>query len=141
ATAESGGKSKVPPPPPIYISEADRQAQQRAESRPLLPQNTIQGGAGLNKPMIITGESGSGSAYIMTGSEHKDDSQKKTGKSSFLAAGSFVEAAIITGADFGAGKQTQANPQPSLLRIQNNAFLPGGARYQMRDCFALASGY
>lgn len=59
----------------------------------------------------------------------------------YLPAGSFAKVVLLTGLDAGAGQQTRANPQPVLLRVQNNAQTPGGGRYQMKNCFLIGSAY
>lgn len=62
----------------------------------------------------------------------------------FLPSGSFAPVAIISGLDAGAGEETQKNPQPVLLRIQDNATVPsmqGMIKYKLKGCFLSAVSY
>lgn len=130
-------KNSIPPPPPIYVNK-DEAKQQRSN----LPNNTI---ANIQKPIakapiIIKGDEKSNANVLMGNQIEKN---KKTNRriNNYLPEGSFVKATLLTGADFGAGKQTQSNPQPTLLRLQSDAVLPGMATYKLKNCFAIASGY
>ncbi|MHB0929168.1 MAG: TraB/VirB10 family protein [Candidatus Nanopelagicales bacterium] len=57
----------------------------------------------------------------------------------YLPAGSFAPVALLNGLDAAASVTAQANPQPVLLRIQDNAVLPGSAHYDLKSCFVIAS--
>lgn len=130
-------KQKIPPPPPIYVNK-DEAKQQRSN----LPNNTL---PDVQKPIarsptIIKGDTKGGS-NVLVGSQ-LIKTQKATRRiNNYLPEGSFAKATLLTGADFGAGKQTQSNPQPTLLRLQSDAVLPGMASYKLKSCFAIASGY
>jgi len=58
-----------------------------------------------------------------------------------LLTGAFVRIVMLNGIDAGTSSQTMANPEPVLLRVQDNAVLPGSAKYKLRSCFILADGY
>lgn len=132
--------AKTPPPPPIYIADRDRDNNAVSTPRSNLPSsNSVQGGRVSSSPMIITGSTTSDSVITGSSLSKKESSNRKPG--TYLPAGSFVRGTLITGADFGAGKQTQSNPQPVLIRLQTDATLPGRAAYKLKECFAIASGY
>ena len=58
-----------------------------------------------------------------------------------LPTGSFVKVVLLNGVDAGTSSQTRSNPEPVLLRVQDNAVLPGSAHFRLRSCFILGSSY
>ena len=58
----------------------------------------------------------------------------------FIPPGSFAKVALLSGIDSGTSEYTRANPQPVLMRVQDNAMLPQG-RYATKSCFVLGSSY
>jgi conjugal transfer pilus assembly protein TraB len=66
---------------------------------------------------------------------------KKNPNSGLLVAGAFAPIALLNGLDAGTAATAQSNPQPVLMQIQDNAILPGSARYTLKSCFALGSAY
>ena len=66
---------------------------------------------------------------------------KKNANAGQMPAGSFAPAVLLNGLDAGTSNMTRTNPQPVLLNIQDHATLPGAAKYQLRSCFILTSGY
>lgn len=128
---------KIPPPPPIYLSKED--AEQRRSN---LPSNTTTNTQKpiARSPIIIKGDAKGGS-NVLVGNQPKKTHKTNRRINNYLPEGSFAKATLLTGADFGAGKQTQSNPQPTLLRLQSDAVLPGMASYKLKSCFAIASGY
>lgn len=67
-------------------------------------------------------------------------SYKKNEKAGELPL-SFAPMSLLNGIDAGASQATQSNPLPVLIRISDNATLPGAARYKLKSCFALGTGY
>lgn len=59
----------------------------------------------------------------------------------YIPAGSFMGVALLNGVDAGTSTETQSNPEPVLMRIQQNAILPGNAHYQLKSCFVIGSAY
>lgn len=59
----------------------------------------------------------------------------------YIPAGTFVRVALLGGVDAPTGGQAQSNPHPILMRAQDNAFLPNRYRFEIRECFLLASSY
>ena len=62
-------------------------------------------------------------------------------KGAFLPAGSFTRAVLLGGIDAPTGGQAQKNPQPVLLRLQDNAVLPNRYRYAVKECFIVGAAY
>lgn len=65
----------------------------------------------------------------------------KNPNSGLLVAGAFAPVALLNGLDAGTAATQQSNPQPVLMQIQDNAILPGSAKYSVKSCFALGSAY
>jgi conjugal transfer pilus assembly protein TraB len=61
--------------------------------------------------------------------------------SGMLPAGAFAPVALLNGLDAGTASANQANPQPVLMNVQDQATLPGSAKYRLKSCFVLASAY
>ncbi|KXS30494.1 MAG: putative TraB pilus assembly, partial [Candidatus Gallionella acididurans] len=66
---------------------------------------------------------------------------EKDSNTGYVPAGSFVRVALLAGVEAPTGGQAQTNPEPILLRTQDNAFLPNRFRYDIKECFILASSY
>lgn len=72
--------------------------------------------------------------------EVKPESIQDT-RTGYVPAGSFVRVVLLGGLDAPTGGQAQTNPHPILMRTQDNAFLPNRYRFEIKECFILASGY
>ncbi|MBK3779947.1 hypothetical protein G3A43_06740 [Paraburkholderia aspalathi] len=59
----------------------------------------------------------------------------------FLPAGSFAAATLISGVEAFTGGTAQSQPQPVVVRVDQNAVLPNAAHYQIKGCHVLASVY
>lgn len=57
----------------------------------------------------------------------------------FLPAGSFAAATLISGVEAFTGGTAASQPQPIVVRIDENAILPNAGRYQIKGCHVLAS--
>lgn len=60
-------------------------------------------------------------------------------KKGFLPGGSFAAATMISGVEAFTGGTAQSQPQPIVLRVDQNAVLPNAANYQIKGCHVLAS--
>lgn len=147
-----GDDAGVVPPPPVVRRDGDSgraslpPRQQASNQGGVIPSQfpQLQKDEGPADPIVLDGSSGESSARILRNEEvQQDDDEEDLGppKAGFLPMGSFSEVAMLTGADFGAAERTRNNPQPVLFRIQNDAFLPGSARYRLSDCFGMGGGY
>lgn len=146
-----GDDPGVVPPPPVARRDGDSgraglpQRQQASTQGGVMPSQLpqYQKDEGPADPIVLNGSSGEPNARILRNDEVQQDDEEDLGppKAGFLPMGSFSEVAMLTGADFGAAERTRNNPQPVLFRIQNDAFLPGSARYRLADCFGMGGGY
>lgn len=68
-------------------------------------------------------------------------SYKKNTFAGFLPPGAYAPIVLLHGLEAGTATSNQSNPQPVVLRIQDFATLPGSAKYDLKSCFSVASGY
>lgn len=54
---------------------------------------------------------------------------------------SFTKAVLLGGLDAPTGGQSQSNPHPVFLRLEDDAMLPNKFRGQVRECFVVGAGY
>jgi len=125
------------PPPPLSREERERAA---------LPPRTAgeaQGPARPERdaPWVLDGSEQPDERVLTAPETSEDETEDEFPMAGFLPMGAFSEIAMLTGADFGASDRVRSNPQPVLMRVQDDAFLPGRARYHLADCFAMGSGY
>jgi conjugal transfer pilus assembly protein TraB len=66
---------------------------------------------------------------------------KKNTQNGLMVAGAFAPVVLLNGIEAGTSSGSRSNPLPVLIRVQDNATLPGAAKYQLKSCFVLASGY
>ena len=59
----------------------------------------------------------------------------------WLPMGGFFTAILLNGVEAGTGSNAEANPQPVLMRVTDNAILPNMYRYRIASCFVLGSAY
>lgn len=59
----------------------------------------------------------------------------------YLPAGSFARAALLTGLDAPTGGVAQTNPVPVLLSLIDGGRLPNRLRHRVQECFVTAAGY
>lgn len=96
----------------------------------------------LDRPVPTTQQdSGIASFEVSSTQEAKKDSAPADTKTGYVPAGSFVRVALLGGLDAPTGGQAQTNPHPILMRTQDNAFLPNRYRFEIKECFILASSY
>lgn len=111
------------------------------------------GGAGVaspgegKKPGILSIDLGDGSAAWQGGNDEDGKPQNPDGKArprdirEYLPAGTFIRAALLSGLDAPTGGQAQSNPQPVLLRLEDDGTLPNQFSSRVRSCHLTAAGY
>jgi conjugal transfer pilus assembly protein TraB len=121
ASAEHAGVSKsLPAVPPPFTSEADAPP---AEPLVFKPEKTA-----LTSP--------NAGPELEAKVRYKRNTQ-----SGMMVAGAFAPVVLLNGLDAGTSSGSRSNPEPVLMRVQDHAVLPGSAKYQLRSCFLLGSGY
>lgn len=93
-------------------------------------------------PVSVTQQaSGIASFEVSSIQEMKQPPAPADTRTGYVPAGSFVRVALLGGLDAPTGGQAQTNPHPILMRTQGNAFLPNRYRFEVKECFILASSY
>lgn len=62
-------------------------------------------------------------------------------KAGLLLAGSFAGATLLSGVEAFTGGTAQSQPQPVVVRVDENAILPNAARYDIQGCHILLGVY
>lgn len=129
----------VPPPPPTFpAATAAGQGSSATPASvmiPLAPSMAVP-----QEPRIFKPEAKAASAA--SGDTVKAKVRyTKNPYSGFLPAGAFAPVALLNGLDAGTSSATQANPLPVLMTITDQATLPGAAKYSVKSCFVLGTGY
>lgn len=142
-TPPLSGLPPLPPPPrpsagaynagePLALGSAPAQAS--------LTRVSLSGGAATG---VAAGPAGAGTAA--TGGASAEAGRSDMGASghsldNFLPV-SFTRAILLGGLDAPTGGQSQSNPHPVLLRLEDNAMLPNRFRGQVRECLVIGAGY
>ncbi|MGC8519381.1 MAG: TrbI/VirB10 family protein [Steroidobacteraceae bacterium] len=141
-----------PPPPPVPSEPSVSGALNGTASIPQMSapplENSSPGQSAPDGPYVFSPKPIA--AVIATHHAHKAYVAAKSASSGahhgipgsgILLTGSFVKVALLNGVDAGTSSQTRSNPEPVLLRVQDNAVLPGSAQFKLRSCFMLGSAY
>ncbi|MHB1826609.1 MAG: TraB/VirB10 family protein [Steroidobacteraceae bacterium] len=155
----SGGASGAelppppPPPPPVPASSSVSGESGSASPAPTMNAPPLEGGDGgqavpegpyvfAPKPLADAKVTSSGEpAGRNTNALKTARTAKMPSGTGILLTGSFVKVALLNGVDAGTSSQTRSNPEPVLLRVQDNAVLPGSTHFRLRSCFMLGSAY
>lgn len=73
--------------------------------------------------------------------EPKDEYKNRQHIESYIPAGSYAKAILLSGVDVSAGVSSQASPKPVLLRLVDHGSLPNKAVGQMKECRIIAAAY
>lgn len=125
--------SVLPPPPGMPYEKAKEFGDEKTNVETLTRRNTTN-----DKPLVFKAkddnyDTGKGDVDVES---HFVENEY----AGFLPPGSFAKVALLSGIDSGTSEYTRANPQPVLMRVQGNAFLPQG-KYSVKSCFVLGSSY
>jgi len=80
-------------------------------------------------------------SFDVSDAEPEAAEKKEEGAKTYIPAGSFMRVVLLGGLDAPTGGQSQNDPQPVLMRVQDNAFLPNRYRARVKECFMLGSGH
>lgn len=101
--------------------------------------------SGSTDPMIFEAPGKTGGDALnsgLSGNRGKASVQyKKNPNAGLLPAGAFAPVSLLNGLDAGTSTTTQSNPMPVLMNITDQATLPGAAKYRIKSCFVLGTGY
>ena len=134
-----------PPPPPVPQSPSVSGVSSSSSSLPEMNAPPLESaGGGQSAPQGPYVFAPKPLAKPVSGGFHHaalNGASKAPSGTGILLTGSFVKVALLNGVDAGTSSQTRSNPEPVLLRVQDNAVLPGSAHYNLRSCFMLGSAY
>ncbi|MGV0005375.1 MAG: TraB/VirB10 family protein [Candidatus Porifericomitaceae bacterium WSBS_2022_MAG_OTU9] len=116
-----------PEPPPVII----------ADQVPPLPNSPF----GLDKEVIDFTTDDKVFAISVLAKDTAADQPAPQQMASYLPAGSFAGAALLTGLDAPTGGNGRSNPVPVLLTLTNSGTLPNRWRHQVQECVVTAAGY
>lgn len=138
---QSTGRSMPTTPPPGF-SGADVRGPQslgaaHAPGRNPTNGHDLSGAPQNNRPLGVMNVSVSPSEDALVPA--KTEKQRTT--ENYIFSGAITQAILLSGMDAPTGGQAQSNPHPVLLKLTNLSILPSHLRYDMRECFVLASGY
>ena len=91
-----------------------------------------------SSPTLLNGLQSAAKALPTAVAKYKFSSNANAG---YLPAGAFANITLLNGLDAGTSQTAQAQPQPVIANIVDNAILPGNASYKLRNCFLVGSGY
>jgi conjugal transfer pilus assembly protein TraB len=138
-----GSNPPAPPIPPVRgVSTSTGQLPPVLDLPPTMPGSAApypsQDPMVFDAPAIVpkSEETNNSGNLVKTKSEFKKNPQ-----AGLIPAGAFAPIALLNGVDAGTATSTQSNPMPVLMRITDQATLPGSAKYKLKSCFALASAY
>lgn len=131
-----------PPPPPKPLGSASTSVAPPTGGMPLLVPDSM---PVAQEPRIFKPEAKASASTSAASAEAEGVKAKikytKNPYSGFLPAGAFAPVALLNGLDAGTSQATQANPLPVLMTITDHATLPGNAKYSVKSCFVLGTGY
>lgn len=132
----------APPEPPKSLrppASAPVTTQPIAPPAPTAPPSTVQ--KEVSEPKRAPAR-----AFLPTSLKASEDTQATrieamvpNAKKGFLPGGSFAQGTMISGVEAFTGGTAQSQPQPIVLRLDENAVLPNAANYQIKGCHVLAS--
>lgn len=80
-------------------------------------------------------------SFVETPDEESKAAEKKDEPIAYLPSGSILTGVLLNGMDAPTGNAARKDPFPATLRIQKEAILPNRFRSDVRECFAIISGY
>lgn len=147
-SANNGGLGSIvnlPPAPPDAPSRLTVPPSIRVGQPNALPDMPTQALPVNNEPMVFPAPAVEGKATdataIAAGGVEARSSYKKNANAGLIPAGAFAPISLLNGVDAGTATSTQSNPMPVLMRITDQATLPGSAKYRLKSCFVLATAY
>jgi conjugal transfer pilus assembly protein TraB len=73
--------------------------------------------------------------------ERRKKEEEEQKKKVYMPPGALFAGVLLNGADISVSGYLRENPIPVLIRVKRDAILPNYYNLQVRECFALASGY
>ncbi len=121
----------LPPPPALAPGGRNQSGSTRTTSAP----------GETNQPGILSISLAPGSGNARSGDKGGSGTSGDKNIRTFVPAGSFGRAILLSGVDAPTGGLAKTNPQPVLLEMQDNGTLPNGFRSRMKRCFFTAAAH
>lgn len=128
----------LPPPPPVSRSTGALTGSNGIDSPGL--GNISEAASGLVRVTLRDPSKPSSAQVVAGGAAGKDSDAKSSNVDTYLPV-SFTRGILLGGLDAPTGGQSQSNPHPILIRLEDNAVLPNRFRSQVKECFVVAAGY
>lgn len=129
---------KLPPPPPPPSAQTLGPSPGMPPGTPL----TLHDPAVASLVRVSLGEATkAGPQTPSPASSAKTGTDATTGSVESYLPVSFTRGILLGGLDAPTGGQSQSNPHPVLIRLEDNAVLPNRYRSNVRECFVIAAGY
>ncbi len=77
----------------------------------------------------------------LSGNSTKQDNAKRVETVDSYLPVSFTRGILLGGLDAPTGGQSQSDPPPVIIRLEDNAILPNKFRSNVKECFVIAGGY
>lgn len=147
-SANTGGLGPVAPPmaPPAPPEPPPRLMPPGSAAAPGIP--PVLGSAGGDaSPMVFDApaETRNETARAIANGAPPEAAAKQTMRKNpnagLIPAGSFAPVSLLNGLDAGTSSATQTNPLPVLVNVTDHATLPGAAKYRLKSCFILGTGF
>lgn len=138
ALANSGGLggSNVPPPPPLPVGLPPTPKATASSVPDLSADIPAPAPKVFAAPPLQTSEASPGGEAVSSKVRYV-----KNPAAGMIPAGAFAPVALLNGVDAGTSATTQSNPLPVLMRVTDQATLPGSASYRLKSCFVLGTAY
>ncbi len=147
----TGGLSSLgattPPPPPTPVIRAPQvgapaSTGKAPELPAMMPSSSVPAEPLMfEAPAKNSDASTSGTSTQAGATSNAKTTYKKNASAGMLPAGSFAPVSLLNGLDAGTSTATQSNPMPVLMNVTEQATLPGAAKYRLKSCFVLGTGY
>lgn len=132
ASASNGAVTLVPPPVPARPASSASPGGQTSAS------------SGIQRVTLSSPASNNNTSAAAPGAASAKENMaaaesRHVGR--WIPAGSFTRGTLLGGLDAPAGGQSQSNPHPVLVKLQNNSILPNRFRTRTRECHVVGAGY
>ena len=125
---------KLPPPPPAPSAQTPGPSPGMPPGTPLT----------LHDPAVaplVRVSLGNATQAPSPATSARTAAEPSTGSVESYLPVSFTRGILLGGLDAPTGGQSQSNPHPVLIRLEDNAVLPNRFRANVRECFVIAAGY
>lgn len=136
--------------PPRFATELGSRESQRAQALPNEPSTVSAPGVGIMRVVVadkreapatptVGRDEGARADSSGVDAAPREESRRQVG--TWLPAGSFSQAILLSGLDAPTGGQAQSNPHPVLLELQGYSQLPNRFRARTKECRVVGAAH